>query len=303
MHGSMAITLLEAIKNGDQDTAKRILLQKRYTYLDRQSSKKDGTALFWSCCRGYLDIVHLLLLHGADVNTCTAWGAAPLHASADHNHVEILILLLKYGADVNQQTTNGDTPCHLASYRGYAECVQRLAERGANVEIRNNKRHTPIQESYMQGHYEIYRYLLSVQKLVNNNQPSLSATKIKPYPNELKKYTPSPVPGDYYGWHSVQSTTSGSENRLSSSIPNDCFSSSNTNSSSIEHISSPSGNRTRNSVIGVLRLREYNTEDSQSDSSSVNDDSMFLNDLSSVQQSDISPPKVPERKCLSFKNI
>lgn len=76
-------------------------------------------------------------------------------------------LLLKYGADVNQQTTNGDTPCHLASYRGYAECVQRLAERGANVEMRNNKRHTPIQEAYMRGHYEIYRYLLSVQKLGN----------------------------------------------------------------------------------------------------------------------------------------
>lgn len=66
---------------------------------------------------------------------------------------------------MNYQTNNGDTACHLASYRGYGECVQRLAERGANIELRNTKRHTPIQEAYMRGHTEIYRYLLSVQKL------------------------------------------------------------------------------------------------------------------------------------------
>ncbi|XP_045166338.1 ankyrin repeat domain-containing protein 10-like [Mercenaria mercenaria] len=302
MHGSMAITLLEAIKNGDQDTAKRILLQKRYTYLDRQSSKKDGTALFWSCCRGYLDIVHLLLLHGADVNMSTAWGATPLHASADHNHVDILILLLKYGANVNQQTTNGDTPSHLASYRGYAECVQRLAERGANVEIRNNKRHTPIQEAYMRGHYEIYRYLLSVQKLVNNNQPGLSTTKVKPYPNEMKKFAPPPSSDDYYGWPSVQSTTSGSEIRLSSSIPRDSFTVTKSNSSCMDQ-NTTSDKKIRNSVNGVLRVREFNREGSLDGNSLVNDDSLFLNDLSSVEHSDITPPKVPERKCLSFKNI
>lgn len=87
----MAISLLEAIRNGDKQKAKRILLQEKYTYIDRQTSKKDGTALFWSCCQGYYDIVQLLLLHGADVNKSTAWGATPLHACADHNQVDILL--------------------------------------------------------------------------------------------------------------------------------------------------------------------------------------------------------------------
>lgn len=88
---SMAISLLEAIRNGDQNTAKWILRHKRYSNLDKQSSKKDGTALFWCCCKGYIELVKLLLLHGADINKCTAWGATPLHASADHNNVDILV--------------------------------------------------------------------------------------------------------------------------------------------------------------------------------------------------------------------
>lgn len=88
---TMAISLLEAIRNGDESTAEWILRHKRYSSLDKQSSKKDGTALYWCCCKGYIKLVHLLLLHGADINKCTAWGAAPLHASADHNNVDILM--------------------------------------------------------------------------------------------------------------------------------------------------------------------------------------------------------------------
>ena len=86
----MAISLIEAIRNGDQESAKRILQQRTYAHIDRQSHRKDGTALFWACCRGYIELVHLLILHGADVDKSTSWGATPLHACADHDHVDIL---------------------------------------------------------------------------------------------------------------------------------------------------------------------------------------------------------------------
>ena len=86
----MAISLIDVIKTGDQETARKILRQNRCSDLDKQSSRKDGTALFWSCCQGFLDVVNLLLLQGADVNLSTGWGATPVHASVDNNQVEIL---------------------------------------------------------------------------------------------------------------------------------------------------------------------------------------------------------------------
>lgn len=128
---------------------------------------------------------------------------------------------------------------------------------------------------------------------VHQHKTSLSATKVKPYPNELKKFTPSPFPGDYYRWTSEQNTTSGTDfTHLSSSVPSDCFTDSKSFSSNTDE------KRTRNSVIGVLRL-----QDSMKDNTSVNDESSFLNDLSSLDHSGISAPEVPVRQCLSFKNI
>ena len=85
-----AISLIDAIRSGDLECAKRILQQRTYTDIDRQTERKDGTALIWACCRGYIELVHLLILHGADVHKTTSWGATALHASADNGHVDIL---------------------------------------------------------------------------------------------------------------------------------------------------------------------------------------------------------------------
>ncbi|KAL4226522.1 hypothetical protein ACF0H5_014507 [Mactra antiquata] len=305
MHENMNISLLNAIKNGDQQSAKRIILQEKYTYIDKQNSKKDGTALFWSCCQGYYELVQLLLLRGADVNKCTAWGATSLHACADHDQVDILLLLIKYGADVNHQTNNGDTACHLASYRGYAECVQRLAERGANIEIRNSKRHTPIQEAYMRGHTEIYRYLLSVQKLIGCRQTNQTTTPTtKPY----EHFTPAPPPRDFYGMSNDHNTVS-SINLWSGSSSQSFTNVGRSNSTGKEVVRDP---RTRNNVLGVLRLRNIEQENSLEDNNLSLDSFTGQNDLSFTSLNDLSSldtscsssdSKLPERSMLSFKNI
>jgi ankyrin repeat protein len=70
----------------------------------------------------HINIVRLLLAHGADVNAstkcvpalwsifafcfvgahaCRRWGASALHLSSMKNHVEIVQLLLRHSADVN----------------------------------------------------------------------------------------------------------------------------------------------------------------------------------------------------------
>lgn len=84
----MAISLIDTIRNGDVQAAKKMLQQHRYANIDAQTSRQDGTALYWACSLGFIDLIHLLIFHGADVNAKTEWGATPLCAAADNNHTQ-----------------------------------------------------------------------------------------------------------------------------------------------------------------------------------------------------------------------
>lgn len=312
MHGAMTISLLDAVRGGDQESAKRILSHNRYTNIELQTTKKDGTALFWCCCHGYRDLVHLLLLHGADVNSCTAWGASPLHACADHNHLDILKLLLHFGADINLQTKNGDTACHLASYRGFIDCVRILVEHGANLELRNNKRHTPIQEAYTMRQFDVYKYLLNGQKQVkqqdkqNGQSIQLMHDTVKPSACCL-----AASPSGYYGYPSERySSFQTSDNKTTLLSSNSDYPNSNSESSILNSSISPSKNGLScsnmettkvNNIIGVLRVRHYEHNDGDF-TNSCKLSCSCTNDLSSIDVC-VMPSLVSRKSILSFKNI
>ncbi|KAJ8301162.1 hypothetical protein KUTeg_020149 [Tegillarca granosa] len=165
----MAISLIDAIRQGDLELAKHILIHRKYKEIDSQYSRKDGTALYWASCLGILDIVRLLVLHGADVNSETSWKSTPLHAACDNNHCDIVRYLIKCGANVNETTQNGNTPCHLAAYRGFAEIVQILVENGASTHVYNDKYKTVMEEAKNNGHEKIVEYITAVRRLVQGN--------------------------------------------------------------------------------------------------------------------------------------
>lgn len=55
----------------------------------------QGTALYWMCVHGELDIVKQLLTLGADPNTTNCIKQTPLHAASDMGYTHIVKLLLK----------------------------------------------------------------------------------------------------------------------------------------------------------------------------------------------------------------
>ncbi|XP_071081996.1 protein fem-1 homolog B-like [Haliotis cracherodii] len=158
----MARPIIEAIRTGDVALAKKLLQSQKYGCLDCQTSRRDGTALFWAACRGLIELVELLLTSNASVNASTGYGATPLHAAADAGRVQVIRLLVKNGANVNSLTQSGDTPCHLAAYRGYSHAVQVLVEEGANLNTRNRKCHRPVDEAEANSHFQIVEYLTAV---------------------------------------------------------------------------------------------------------------------------------------------
>jgi len=85
-------------------------------------------------------------------NECT-----PLMEAASAGHVDIVKLLISHGADVNAQSTSGNTPLMYACAGGHVECVKTLLAKNANVEDHNENGHTPLMEAASAGHVEVAR--------------------------------------------------------------------------------------------------------------------------------------------------
>jgi ankyrin repeat protein len=76
---------------------------------------------------GLLEVVDLLLLHGADPNPREGGGSTPLHSAAGHGNREIIGRLLTAGADPTAQSNDGKTPADIARQYGKTDAVNQLA--------------------------------------------------------------------------------------------------------------------------------------------------------------------------------
>lgn len=79
-----------------------------------------------------IEVIRLLLEHGADPEIRDSNGHTPLHTAAFHdNNVEIIRLLLKHGANVNTLDKEGETALSHASKQNNAKVAALLREFGA----------------------------------------------------------------------------------------------------------------------------------------------------------------------------
>lgn len=114
-----------------------LLLQRGANKEHRNVS--DYTPLSLAASGGYVNIIKLLLAHGAEINSRTGskLGISPLMLAAMNGHTAAVKLLLDMGSDINAQIeTNRNTALTLACFQGRHEVVSLLLDRKANVEHR-----------------------------------------------------------------------------------------------------------------------------------------------------------------------
>ena len=113
--------------------------------------KEEGaTPFFRAAFGGDVEVMKLLLAHGADPNVATKDRTTPLMALAgvgytlaiDHHRspredMEALRVLLELGADVNAANDQGMTPLMGAAHRGANQEIRVLAEHGAKLDARD----------------------------------------------------------------------------------------------------------------------------------------------------------------------
>jgi hypothetical protein len=118
-----------------------------------------GTPLGAASFNGHIDVVHLLLDHGANVNTIDKKNT-PISSAYHGRHLEIMRLLLKHGADADVWCDPYDLVLHQASKAGEAEVVQLLLRHKADVNARGLLNWTPLQGASSFGHTKVVQLLL-----------------------------------------------------------------------------------------------------------------------------------------------
>ena len=82
------------------------LLKQGVDNVDAKISK-GRTALWGASFHGHLDVVELLLSHGADTEVRGGDEATALHVACQEGHLKVVKCLIQTGANVNAKNING----------------------------------------------------------------------------------------------------------------------------------------------------------------------------------------------------
>lgn len=110
-----------------------ILVEWPETDIDARNTA-DETPLMMAALKGHTELARRLIARKAQVDKA---GWAPLHYAATSGHLDVMELLLQHGASIDARSPNGTTPLMMAAMYGTPEAVKLLLEKGADVELKN----------------------------------------------------------------------------------------------------------------------------------------------------------------------
>ncbi|KAH8994729.1 ankyrin repeat-containing domain protein [Lactarius hatsudake] len=121
-----------------------------------------------------LEIIRLLLSHGADTRAEDNSGMTPLHLAAEFGaSTEVMKLLIRHGADVNAKTDDLRTPLHLASQIESLEIVRFLVEHGADISAVTEGHVTVLHWASESPNIEVIRFFVEHGADVNAKREDL----------------------------------------------------------------------------------------------------------------------------------
>jgi len=150
--------LMVAARAGSREVTGWLLSQG--VKVDAGTKAEDGTALLGACDRGFLEIVKLLVEHGANVNHKDSRGWPPLLAAINQNHAAVAEYLIGKSADVNAGLSNKRSALMSAAEGGNASLVGLLLQKGANINHTNDDGNDALIDAAAAGRAEVVSLLI-----------------------------------------------------------------------------------------------------------------------------------------------
>lgn len=119
------------------------------------------TALYLACREACsIKIIQTLLERVDDIaNYCSTEMVSPLHLASSQGRLEVIDLLLKHGAIVDVADFDGDTPLHDATFKIRCEAVSALLHAGADPDILNEAKFTALHLACFKGCLECVKVI------------------------------------------------------------------------------------------------------------------------------------------------
>ncbi|XP_039617335.1 ankyrin repeat, SAM and basic leucine zipper domain-containing protein 1 [Polypterus senegalus] len=138
------------------------------------ASKDKYTALMAACTASGLEekivkCVELLLLRNADPNVSNNALMTPLMFASRDGYIQVITLLVSHGAELDSQDQRGYTALLYAAHYGKECAVLELLKLGANPLIKTNDGRTAADVAKGGGHVQIFKTLMTQQKTLNVN--------------------------------------------------------------------------------------------------------------------------------------
>jgi len=154
------IPLIQRAVSDSQDT---VVLKHLLDWIPIQDDTAAHKNLVWAS-RFSVDLVKLLLAHGADVNVqdMTHYHTTPLAAAVSCGHTDIVRLLLSSGASVDTHDIRGCTPLHFSARNGFETILTLLLEQGSEVDVdtRDYQGVTPLMYAAFADHWSAANILI-----------------------------------------------------------------------------------------------------------------------------------------------
>lgn len=104
----------------------------------------EHSVLDVAVCMGSMEMVKIIVQHGADVNARASSGLTALHKAASSEGSRLINALLGFGAAVDQPDMHGSTPLVVAARQDSVHGVVDLLRHGTSVNARNAARDSPL---------------------------------------------------------------------------------------------------------------------------------------------------------------
>ena len=160
--------LTNACRRGDIQYVRRILTShiKGSDWLGAQDETGE-TALHAAVEGGYLEIIHLLIKAGCNVDVAFLNDKCTLLNAVFHGNTELVKCLLKVGCNVNVVNQVGETALHRAVEEGYLEIILLLFKAGCKVDVAFLNDKCTLLNAAFRGNTELVKCLLKVGCNVN----------------------------------------------------------------------------------------------------------------------------------------